>query len=106
MLGIFVSWNVCCTVVCFSLVCVFRCCGRRIIQWNGDVVAEGAGLGDPANTGLRPEEIAKMSSVIFNPAAHATNSSCAVCLSDFEAGEVCRKLECGHVFHKACVDKC
>ena len=46
-----------------------------------------------------------MSSVIFNPAAHATNSSCAVCLSDFEAGEVCRKLECGHVFHEACVDE-
>jgi hypothetical protein len=102
MLVIFVGLNVCCTMVYFSLVCVFRFCGRRIIQWNGGVAAHGAG---PAKTGLRPEEIAKMSSVIFNPAAHATNSSCAVCLSDFEAGEVCRKLECGHVFHEACVDE-
>ena len=105
MLGIFVSLNVCCTVVYFSLVCVFRCCGQRIIQWNGGVVAESAGLREPAKTGLRPEEIAKMITVIFNPAAHAMDSSCAVCLSDLEAGEVCRKLECGHVFHKACVDE-
>ena len=89
-------------MVYFSLVCAFRCCGQRILQWHGGMAAHDAG---PALTGLCPEEIAKMSSVSFNLAAHATSSSCAVCLSDFEAGEACRKLECGHVFHKACVDE-
>lgn len=30
---------------------------------------------------------------------------CAVCLSDFEPGEVLRVLQCFHHFHKACVDQ-
>lgn len=30
--------------------------------------------------------------------------ACAICLSDFEAGEQVRKTQCGHQFHVACID--
>ncbi len=31
-------------------------------------------------------------------------SSCSICAEDYSEGEELRKLPCGHVFHKACVD--
>lgn len=30
--------------------------------------------------------------------------ACAICLSDFEAGEGVRKMRCGHMFHVDCID--
>jgi hypothetical protein len=35
----------------------------------------------------------------------ACDSSCAVCLSDFEDGDSIRRLPCNHSFHCACVDR-
>lgn len=32
-------------------------------------------------------------------------SSCAVCLSDFERGQMVRRLPCNHSFHRACIDR-
>jgi len=32
-------------------------------------------------------------------------TSCAVCLSDFELNEMMRQLPCGHHFHRNCIDK-
>ncbi|KAK5138197.1 hypothetical protein LTR08_004892 [Meristemomyces frigidus] len=35
-----------------------------------------------------------------------TDQRCLVCLADFEAAEVCRKLaKCSHLFHKECIDQ-
>lgn len=34
----------------------------------------------------------------------ASSVGCRVCLSRFEDGEGARKLRCGHVFHRECVD--
>lgn len=36
-------------------------------------------------------------------AACATDQ-CSVCLADLEAGEECRSLPCGHVYHRCCID--
>eukprot|EP01090_Pellita_catalonica_P021902 TRINITY_DN8326_c0_g1_i2.p1 TRINITY_DN8326_c0_g1~~TRINITY_DN8326_c0_g1_i2.p1 ORF type:complete len:294 (-),score=47.56 TRINITY_DN8326_c0_g1_i2:114-995(-) len=33
------------------------------------------------------------------------NSSCSICLMDFEDGEDVRLLPCTHLYHKACIDK-
>ncbi|XP_050254659.1 RING-H2 finger protein ATL70-like [Quercus robur] len=38
--------------------------------------------------------------------SHHVPDLCAICLEDFEDGDVCRKLyACKHTFHKQCVDK-
>ncbi|KAK9998619.1 hypothetical protein SO802_018222 [Lithocarpus litseifolius] len=40
------------------------------------------------------------------PSDHHDRDRCAICLEDFEDGDVCRKLyTCKHTFHKHCVDK-
>ena len=30
--------------------------------------------------------------------------SCIVCMCEIEENEECKKLECGHIFHSACID--
>jgi hypothetical protein len=37
--------------------------------------------------------------------AETCETSCAVCLSDFEEHNMLRRLPCGHSFHSGCVDK-
>jgi len=104
--AISVGLNLCCSCVYATLVLTFRCCGPLLVRWRGvgqGSAADTARLG----TGLDAGALAEMEEVPFDPAeeVHARCSSCAVCLSDFEAGEACRKLMCRHVFHKACADE-
>jgi len=35
----------------------------------------------------------------------SVNSSCVICLNEFETGDGVRDLFCGHRFHQACVDQ-
>jgi hypothetical protein len=38
-------------------------------------------------------------------ASTCCETSCAVCLCDFQGGDMLRRLPCRHSFHRACVDK-
>lgn len=40
-----------------------------------------------------------------NHGSREKNEQCAVCLYDFEEGEMVRQLNCKHKFHKGCVDE-
>jgi len=102
--GTFVGLNICCSCAYAGLVLAFRSCGPRLIRWTGWHLGD-LGTAGGLGPGLDAGELAEIVTVLFAPAVHTMGSSCAVCLSDFEAGEVCRKLECGHVFHKACADE-
>eukprot|EP00656_Telonema_subtile_P034647 TRINITY_DN3870_c0_g1_i1.p1 TRINITY_DN3870_c0_g1~~TRINITY_DN3870_c0_g1_i1.p1 ORF type:complete len:289 (-),score=39.87 TRINITY_DN3870_c0_g1_i1:230-1096(-) len=39
------------------------------------------------------------------PVTPGTEDSCSVCIMDFEPGESCKVLPCGHRFHKDCISK-
>jgi hypothetical protein len=47
-------------------------------------------------------EITKYSPEVFDS---SSESSCAVCLSEFEEDDILRRLPCNHSFHRACIDK-
>ncbi|KAJ1674997.1 hypothetical protein EV182_002143 [Spiromyces aspiralis] len=40
----------------------------------------------------------------LNTLPDITHETCAVCIDDFEEGDVLRVLPCGHGFHKECID--
>ena len=35
---------------------------------------------------------------------NGTGATCAVCIEDYESGDELRALDCGHAFHKDCID--
>ncbi|KAF4656163.1 hypothetical protein FOZ61_007146 [Perkinsus olseni] len=37
---------------------------------------------------------------------HRDEEPCAICLSEYQVGEVSRRLPCGHSFHTCCFDNC
>ena len=39
-----------------------------------------------------------------HPVSSSEEDQCAVCLSEFETGDMCRRLPCQHTFHTLCVD--
>jgi len=53
--------------------------------------------------GMTAEEIAKFPVEEHCKEVHGI-SSCSVCISEFENGEIRRQLPCGHKFHKDCID--
>eukprot|EP00730_Choanoeca_flexa_P000152 TRINITY_DN10069_c0_g1_i4.p1 TRINITY_DN10069_c0_g1~~TRINITY_DN10069_c0_g1_i4.p1 ORF type:complete len:453 (+),score=119.88 TRINITY_DN10069_c0_g1_i4:130-1488(+) len=40
----------------------------------------------------------------YSPLEGKELDSCAVCLEDLIAGDICRRLPCKHLFHKECID--
>jgi len=62
------------------------------------------GRAEPAKPrGATKDTIEAIPLVKYSPDCPQT--SCAVCLSDFERGDMLRRLPCGHKFHRCCIDK-
>jgi len=57
--------------------------------------------------GASQELIDSMELIEYSPETlhGAQETSCAVCLSEFEWDSVLRRLPCGHCFHRGCIDK-
>jgi hypothetical protein len=41
---------------------------------------------------------------IDSVASECKDTSCCICLLDFAVGDVCARTQCGHFFHKECID--
>jgi hypothetical protein len=61
----------------------------------------------PKPRGATQDLIDQMPEIIFSHELHngSQETSCAVCLSEFDDDDVLRRLPCGHNFHRSCIDK-
>ncbi|XP_022214453.2 E3 ubiquitin-protein ligase Arkadia isoform X3 [Drosophila obscura] len=63
-------------------------------------------LGEAKPRGLTRNEIDQLPSYKYNPEVHnGDQTSCVVCMCDFELKQLLRVLPCSHEFHAKCVDK-
>ncbi|KAJ8968000.1 hypothetical protein NQ314_002534 [Rhamnusium bicolor] len=63
-------------------------------------------LGEAKPRGLGKMEIEQLVSYKYNADTHeGDQTSCVVCMCDFEARQVLRVLPCSHEFHAKCIDK-
>lgn len=63
-------------------------------------------LGEAKPRGLAKLEIEQLVSYKFNAETHqGDQTSCVVCMCDFEARQMLRVLPCSHEFHAKCIDK-
>ncbi|RZF44579.1 hypothetical protein LSTR_LSTR001337 [Laodelphax striatellus] len=63
-------------------------------------------LGEAKPRGLNRLEIEQLPSFKFNAETHqGDQTSCVVCMCDFESRQLLRGLPCSHEFHAKCVDK-
>ncbi|XP_067657771.1 E3 ubiquitin-protein ligase RNF38-like isoform X3 [Haliotis asinina] len=65
-------------------------------------------LGEAKPRGLSKADIKQLPAYYFNsetPRSDLDQTSCVVCMCDFESRQLLRVLPCGHEFHTKCVDK-
>lgn len=74
-------------------------CSRSLV-WQTEPVPE-----QPKVEGADPATIKALPTVRFSSELSDSNASCVVCLSDFVEKERLRRLPCGHLFHKCCIDQ-
>lgn len=75
-------------------------CSRNLI-WQAEPEPERPSKVEAAD----PAAIKALATVRFCAKTAESNVSCAICLSDFVEKEKLRRLPCGHLFHKCCVDQ-
>uniref|UniRef100_A0A336LLP0 CSON001327 protein n=1 Tax=Culicoides sonorensis TaxID=179676 RepID=A0A336LLP0_CULSO len=63
-------------------------------------------LGEAKPRGLTRTEVDQLPSYKYEPETHTGDqTSCVVCMCDFEARQLLRVLPCSHEYHAKCVDK-
>ncbi|KAG6505883.1 hypothetical protein ZIOFF_031193 [Zingiber officinale] len=72
------------------------------LNWVGQGVAEHFGNNPPSASVVQ-----QLERVVFGEAANGRcrETSCAICIDDFEATSVLSVMPCGHSFHSACLDE-
>ncbi|KAK3144800.1 hypothetical protein QOZ80_4AG0318020 [Eleusine coracana subsp. coracana] len=82
--------------------CALRCSSRVVVD------PEPNPMTRMAQSGLRRKALRAMPILLYSSGLklNAANPMCAICLSDFEAGEHVRVLpKCNHGFHVRCIDR-
>ncbi|RRT65088.1 hypothetical protein B296_00037689 [Ensete ventricosum] len=97
-----------CVLACaLGLNSVVRCALRASNQMAAEGVANHP-VARLARTGLRKKALQRLPMMVYSTGLKLTGSvpECAICLSEFEAGEEIRVLpKCNHGFHRKCIDK-
>ncbi|KAL8514435.1 hypothetical protein ACS0TY_013519 [Phlomoides rotata] len=100
-----------CALICvLGLVAVARCTWIRRLSGGPSGTAESAPpppRRSAANKGLKKKVLKSLPKLTYGEdGEHAEKlSDCAICLSEFAAGEEIRVLpQCGHGFHVGCID--
>lgn len=98
-----------CALICvLGLVAVARCAWIRRLSGGSSATTESAPpRRAAANKGLKKKVLKSLPKLTYGEGDdHAEKlSDCAICLSDFAAGEEIRVLpQCGHGFHVGCID--
>ena len=50
-------------------------------------------------------ELVDRNSILHPVCGGDAGEDCPICLDEMEAGSICRRLPCMHIFHKDCVDE-
>ncbi|CAD5165857.1 unnamed protein product [Musa acuminata subsp. malaccensis] len=97
-----------CALACaLGLNSVVRCALRASNQMAAEGVANHP-VARLARTGLGKKALQRLPMLVYSTGLKLTGSvpECAICLSEFEAGEEIRVLpKCNHGFHRRCIDK-
>ncbi|CAH8363993.1 unnamed protein product [Eruca vesicaria subsp. sativa] len=90
-----------CALICLlGLVAVSRCTWLRRITATGQTHQPPVAA---ANKGLKKKVLRSLPKLTYSPEEKLTE--CAICLSEFTAGDELRVLpQCGHGFHVLCID--
>ncbi|KAL7207258.1 hypothetical protein ACSBR1_029254 [Camellia fascicularis] len=89
-----------CALICvLGLVAVARC------AWIRRISARSAAPHLPPNKGLKKKVLKSLPKLTYTSDDAAKFSDCAICLTEFVAGDEIRVLpQCGHGFHVQCID--
>jgi hypothetical protein len=103
------GWFVSCLGQCITgalIICAFIscriCCPRMLYS-----AINALHLIPSTHTGLKPSELAKLTTVKYNPdlGIDAEHLTCAICSEDYVNDDELTKLNCNHYYHRTCSDK-